>query len=119
MGSHPVNLAVRFLLEIAALLAIGYWGWVKGVDLLRFVLAIGLPLVAAVLWFTFRVPGDPGAAPVAVPGLLRLLIELGLFAWATWALYNVGAAQLGLVLGLVVAVHYLLSYDRVFWLVRQ
>ena len=27
MASHPLNLAVRFLLEIAALVAIGYWGF--------------------------------------------------------------------------------------------
>lgn len=26
MGSNPVNLALRFLLELAALCSIGYWG---------------------------------------------------------------------------------------------
>lgn len=27
MSQHPLNLALRFLLEIAASVAIGYWGW--------------------------------------------------------------------------------------------
>jgi hypothetical protein len=27
MGSHPINLAIRFLLEVAALTSTGMWGW--------------------------------------------------------------------------------------------
>lgn len=122
MSSHPINLAVRFLLEVAALLAVGYWGWSTGSGVLRFVLALGLPLMAAVLWGTFRVPNDPsssGRAPVPIPGILRLLLELALFAFATWALYDAGAVQLSWILGLVVVVHYALSYDRIRWLVGQ
>ncbi len=122
MSSHPINLAVRFLLEVAALLAIGYWGWSTGSGVLRFVLAPGLPLIAAILWGTFRVPNDPsssGKAPVPIPGILRLLLELALFAFATWALYDAGAVQLSWILGLVVVVHYALSYDRIRWLVGQ
>src|SRR3972149_5816006 len=116
VGSHPINLAVRFLLEIAALAAIGYWGWSKGEGALRFVLALGLPIIAAVLWGTFRVPGDDsasGQALVAIPGVLRLLLELAMFAFATWGLYDAGAIQLAWILGVVALVHYAVSYDRV------
>lgn len=88
MNSHPINMTLRFVLELAALLALGIWGWQKGDGLLRFVLAFGVPLVAAFLWAAFRVPGDPGAAPVAIPGTLRLAFELVLFAFATWAFYD-------------------------------
>lgn len=122
MGSHPINLAFRFLLEVAALLAIGYWGWSTSAGVLRFVLALGLPIIAAVLWGTFRVPNDAsssGKAPVPIPGILRLLLELALFAFAVWALYDAGAVQLSWVLGLAVVVHYALSYDRISWLLRQ
>ncbi len=102
MSSHPINLAVRFLLELAALAAIGFWGWSRGEGVLRFVLALGLPLIAAVLWGTFRVPGDSSASgqtPVAIPGVLRLLLELAIFACATWALYDAGTVQPALILG--------------------
>ncbi len=122
MGSHPINLAVRLLLEVAALLAIGFWGWSQGEGVLRFVLAPGLPIIAAVLWGTFAVPDDPsrsGKAPVPIPGILRLLLELAIFACATWALYDAGAIQSSRILGIVVLVHYVLSYDRIKWLIRQ
>jgi protein involved in polysaccharide export with SLBB domain len=58
MGQNPLNLALRFVLEIVALIAVGYWGWTAATGVLGYVLAIGLPLLAAVFWGTFRVPGD-------------------------------------------------------------
>lgn len=122
MGSNPINLAVRFLLEIAALVAIGYWGWSQDDGLLRFVLAIGLPVLAAVLWVTFAVPDDPsrsGKAPVPVPGIIRLALELAFFGFAVWALYDVGLTTLSLILAIAVVVHYAVSYDRIVWLLRQ
>jgi len=80
MGSHPVNLTVRFLLEITALIAIGYWGWQQSNNLLPQIgLTCGVPLIAAILWGTFNVANDPsrsGKAPVPVPGWLRLTLEL-------------------------------------------
>ncbi len=119
MSSHPVNLAVRFILELAAWGAMGYWGWTQGQGALRFVLAIGLPVTAAAIWGTFRVPDDPGRAPVPVPGLVRLAIELATFGFATWALYDSGNTTLSLIFAAIVVVHYIVSYDRVAWLVRQ
>ena len=122
MSNNPINLAVRFLLEIAAMLAIGYWGWRQASGALRYVLAIGSWLIAAVIWGTFRVPGDAsasGGAPVAVPGLVRLAIELALFGFAVWALVSEGVTTLGWVFGGVVLLHYLVSYDRIAWLLRQ
>jgi len=119
MGSHPINLALRFLLEIGALLALGAWGWQKSEGLVRFVLAFGIPAFAAALWATFRVPGDPGAAPVAVSGILRLMFELGLFAVAIWALYSIQAVTLAWIFAIVVVLHYIASYDRVLWLLKR
>ena len=43
MGSHPLNLALRFLLEIAALVAIGYWGFSQHAGIWRFVMGLGGP----------------------------------------------------------------------------
>ena len=119
MSKNPLNLAFRFFLELAALFAIGYWGWHAGQGWLRWLLMLGVPLVAAALWGIFRVDNDPGRAPVRVPGVLRLALELVYFGFAVWGLYNAGAFTWSWVLGLAVAVHYLVSYDRILWLLRQ
>jgi hypothetical protein len=122
MGSHPINLALRFLLELAAFGGLAFWGWQQGGGLLRFVYAAGTFLVTAILWGTFNVPDDPsrsGKAPVRVPGLIRLLLELAIFAAGVWAIQAGGYGQFALVLAVLVIVHYLLSYDRIVWLVRQ
>ena len=122
MGSHPINLAIRFLLEVSALFSLGLWGWRSGDGWQRFALASLVPIVAAVLWGTFAVPGDPsrsGSAPIPVPGVLRLALELGIFAFAAWALYQSGFTRTSWALGIIVALHYLTSYDRILWLVSH
>jgi len=119
MGSHPINLALRFFLELAGLFAMGYWGWTQHNGLSRWLWTLGLPLVFAVLWGSFRVNGDPGKAPVAVPGILRLLLEIAFFGAATWALYAANRPTWGLVFVLVTLAHYVISYDRIGWLLRQ
>ena len=122
MGSHPINLAIRFLLELSALLAMGVWGWRQSEGWFRFVLALGIPILVAAVWGTFAVPNDPsrsGSAPVAVPGILRLVIEAAIFIFAVWALYDIGFTKLSWLFGIIVAIHYLVSYDRVLWLIKQ
>ncbi len=122
MASHPINLIVRFLLEMAALVAVGVWGWKHSDGWLRFLLAIGTPVLLAVIWGTFAVPYDPsrsGAAPIVTPGLIRLMIELGIFAFATWSLYGLGWNKASLTFGLIVVLHYAISYDRIVWLLAQ
>ena len=122
MGSHPVNLAVRFLLELAALLSMGLWGWRAGAGWLRFVLAALIPVTAAVLWGVFAVPDDPrrsGSAPIAVPGLVRLALEATVFGVGVWALRDSGFTRTSFALGTAVIVHYAISYDRIAWLLYR
>jgi hypothetical protein len=122
MGSHPINLALRFLLEMVALLSVGMWGWKQSDGWLRFVLMIGIPVVLAAIWGTFAVPDDPsrsGHAPVVTPGAVRLVIELGIFAFATWSLYDIGLLKWSMALGIVVVLHYAASYDRIIWLLAH
>ncbi|MEZ4712245.1 MAG: YrdB family protein [Caldilineaceae bacterium] len=121
MGSHPLNLALRFLLELVAWGAVGVWGWKVTGAPLRYLLAIGLPLLVMTLWGVFAVPDDPsrsGSAPVPVSGVVRLLLELAVFAAGALALYFAGYRQWGIALAAIVVIHYLLSYDRVQWLLR-
>lgn len=122
MGSNPINLAVRFILEISGMLALGRWGWLQSDGIFKYLLALGLPLLAAAAWGTFGVPGDPsrsGKAPVPVPGLLRLLLELVYFGAATWGLFAAGLPALGGIFGGIVLMHYGVSYDRLAWLLKQ
>ena len=122
MGAHPLNLALRFMLEIAALIIIGLWGWKQSDSWLKFLLAIGIPLILMTIWGIFNVPGDPsrsGQAPVIIPGFIRLLIELGIFSLASWCLYDMGPKNYGVAFAVVVLMHYAISYDRIIWLLKH
>ena len=82
-------------------------------------MAIGIPLVLAMTWGIFAVPDDPsrsGTAPIAVPGILRLIIELGIFSIGVWAISDLDYPIVSLVLGIAVLIHYAVSYDRIAWL---
>lgn len=119
MANHPLNLGVRFLLELGILAGLALWGWQMGEGFRRIGPAVLLPLAAALLWGTFRVPGDPGDATVAVPGAFRLLLELSLFGVGTWAYYAAGYPRIGLFFGVLVLLHYAISYDRILWLLTD
>ena len=122
MGSHPVNLGFRFLLEMVAMVGFGIFGWNLGSGLLRYIYAIIIPLFAGALWGTFAVPEDPsrsGSAPVPVGGLLRLFLELLIFFAASLAYHLSGYPQIAYFFGAAVILHYLISYDRIAWLIRR
>ncbi len=73
-SNHPINLALRFLLELAAIFVFGYWGYSLGVDGTRIILAILFPLLFATLWGVFAVTGDPsrsGKTVVQTPGIVK------------------------------------------------
>ena len=119
MSTNPINLIIRFLLEIGALITFGMWGWDKGEGWVKYLLAIALPIIAAILWGTFAVPDDPsrsGNAPVPVPGAVRFTIEMLIFGAAVLALYAQNKYAVSWVFGAVVIIHYAVSYDRIIWL---
>lgn len=116
---HPVNLVLAFLLELVLLAALAYWGWTQHEGVLRVLLAAGAPIGAAALWGIFRVDHDPGKALVAVPGVVRLLLELALFASGVIALAAAGQTTLAAVIGAILVLHYLTSWDRVRWLINN
>jgi hypothetical protein len=108
------------LIEVAAVLAYGYWAWAVHTGSVRFVWALGVMLVAWLVWDLFRVPGDGFPRPtVAIPGWARLIIEAGYFTGAGTALVATGAAGLGIAFLLLVAVQYSLTYRRLLWLLRE
>ena len=115
MASHPVNLGLRFILEMLALAAYALWGWGQPLGILW---AIGIPLLAAVLWGTFRAddPIHHQEIPVKIPGWLRLALEALIFGGAVWALYAAGQPTWGMIFAGAVIGHYLVSYDRVWYM---
>lgn len=122
MGSHSINLAFRFILELMALTSFGLWGWKLTTANSRYLYVILIPLVAAVVWGVFNVPGDPsrsGEAPIIIPGLLRLVLELAIFFLASVALYHMGHHNYWWIFAGLVILHYLLSIDRISWLLAH
>jgi hypothetical protein len=54
-----------------------------------------------------------------VPGALRLMLEFGFFASATWTLFNLGFRRAAAFFATAIVLHYLLSYDRIRWLMSR
>ena len=100
----------------------GLWGWKNHEGWLKYAIAIGGPLLLMAIWGTFAVPNDPsrsGNAPIITPGIIRLLIELAFFALATWALHASAYPKQAIIFGGIVLLHYLISYDRILWLLSH
>ena len=121
-SKNPINLALRFLLELAAIFAFGIWGHSLARGGTRILLAVLFPLLFAVLWGVFAVKNDPsrsGKTVVQTPGLIRLLLELGLFGAAAWMLLDLDYSLSALIFGFLVIIHYFISFDRISWLLKQ
>jgi len=122
MSKNPLNLLLRFLLELIGLVVTGIWGYNLSDSWTRILWAILFPVLFATLWGVYAVREDPsrsGKAVIPTPGVVRLLLELGLFGIATWMLIDLGYTVTGAIFGGVVLIHYLLSLDRVRWLIKK
>lgn len=119
MAGNPRNLALRFILELVALGGLALLGWTIGEEGWRLVPAILIPVAAAAAWGTFRIPNNPRPAPVAVPGPVRLALEVVVFGGAVVGFAAAGQATAAIVVGAVMVGHYALSYDRVVRLLRS
>lgn len=114
------NLALRFVLELLALVAVGYWGFTLSAPLgLQMLAGLGLPLVLATVWAVFRVAGDGGEPIVVVTGPVRLLLEAAVFGTALALLVAADASRLAAALALVLLLHYGLDLPRVATLLRN
>ena len=74
------------------------------------------------LWGIFAVPNDPsrsGNAPVAIPGVMRLVLELSILLGGAYAWYLGGFTVVAAVFTALVVFHYLLSIERIIWLLQQ
>lgn len=97
---QALNLALRFLLELCMLAALGYWGWhTGGTPTARIALGLGAPLLAAAIWGRWLAP----KAGRRLSGRPLLALELLLFGLAVAALFVAGAPGPAIAFGLVYA----------------
>ncbi len=96
------NLVARFVLELAALAALAYWGFSLNASVtVRVVAGLGAPVVAAVLWGLFASP----RAAVPVPDSIQLAVQLGVFTVAVAAMAFAGRPHLAWGFGIAAAVN--------------
>ena len=100
-----LNVAVRFLLELCLLAAVGYWGFKTHSGwLLKILFGIGLPVLIAVLWGMFIAP----KAIRPLSGISYLILELTLLASGSVALFASGKSTLGWVYTITLIVNKIL-----------
>lgn len=96
---RTVNDLLAFLLELAALAALCYGGFViGGGTAVKLILAIGAPLLAAAIWGLFAAP----RARVKLPLAGVLVVKALVFACATAALYAAGRDLLATLFAILV-----------------
>jgi hypothetical protein len=101
-----INILLSFLLELAMLIAIGYWGYHGSPNtLMKWALAIGLPLLVIFVWGMFFAPKSNRRLP-AIPGSL---LSLGLFLLAAFALYQSNQPTAGIILAIIAIVNRILT----------
>lgn len=97
-----VNLALRFLLELAAVAALTYWGFkTGGGTLTKFLLGIGVPALFIGIWGIFVSP----RATVSLPGPAKFVLGLILLELAAFALAAAGQPILAMAFGAVVLIN--------------
>ena len=132
----PGQLVLRFLLELGALVSVGALAAhvakivlghsqlvpIGAIWIFAWLAALIVAGLVAVLWGVFAVQGDPsrsGRAPVAIPGWLRLALELLVFGLGAVALAALGEFKLLALDVLALVVHHAGTLPRLRWLLQQ
>ncbi|HVU11634.1 MAG TPA: YrdB family protein [Phototrophicaceae bacterium] len=102
------NLGLAFLLELTALGAFAFWGFVTGSGntILMLILGIGTPVVGAAIWGIFAAP----MSERRLSGLTLIVFKLVFFGIAALALLLAGSIPLAVIFAVLVAINTLLAY---------
>ncbi|MES9504934.1 YrdB family protein [Streptomyces sp. NPDC000609] len=96
------NELLAFVVELAALGALGWWGSVVGDGVVfRLMLAVGAPVVAAVVWGLFAAP----RARFRPPLVGVLLVKAVVLGSGVYAVHAVGHPEAAVVFAVVVVVN--------------
>ena len=94
-----INLTAAFFLEIAMIIAFGYFGFHYPQNiLLKYLLMIALPVIAIVLWGYFAAPKSKHRLQQPY----RILFALGIFSVSVFALNITGKTTLAAVFAIMV-----------------
>ncbi|MFG2021366.1 YrdB family protein [Actinomadura geliboluensis] len=95
---HVLNEGLAFVLEVAAIVALAWWGFTTGGNVVvNVVLGIGTPVGAMVLWGLFAAPR--ARFKVALPFVL--LVKAIVFGAGALAFYGVDHATLAIVFAVI------------------
>jgi hypothetical protein len=95
------NLVLKFLLEIAAVVSLAYWGAHLGTGAVPVIAAVAAPLLMVLVWAVYAAPRSERRLPMR----WRIPLELGIFALAAVALAAAGQPLLAIVLAVIVVVN--------------
>jgi Protein of unknown function (DUF2568) len=98
---RAANLAIKFLLELAAIAAFAYWGATTADGVLAVVLAVAAPTLMILVWGRFAAPRSDHR----LPSRSRIPLELGVFALAAVALVVAGSPVLAAVFAALAAIN--------------
>jgi hypothetical protein len=98
---RSANLAVKFLLELAAFAAFAYWGAVTWTGAAAVAAAIAAPALAVAVWGVFAAPNSRRRLRLAA----RAPLELAVFGLAVAAFAVTGRVVLAVIVGVVAAVN--------------
>jgi hypothetical protein len=100
------NLGVAFGMELAGLGIFAWWGWRTGDHLaLRVMLAIGLPVIAAIVWGLFAAPTADYGSPV-----VTTIVKIAFFGLAGLALWSLDHRVVAATFVLTVAANLLIIH---------
>ena len=98
------NLLLAFLAELVALGIFAWWGWSAAeATWLRLLLAIGLPLITAVVWGLYAAPTAKRGTPA-----VRWVVKVLVFGLTGAALWSLGHPLLAAIFVVVVAANLLI-----------
>ncbi len=101
------TIILRFLLEIASIGIIIYWGFKLEASLwVKFAVGLVLPAILIFIWSTLAAP----LAPNRLEGLARLGVELTVLLIPSIALFSMNYRNVSFVWGLIVVINALLLY---------
>ncbi|WP_423802199.1 YrdB family protein [Neobacillus sp. SAB-20_R2A] len=104
-GLQLFNVALRFLLELCSLFAVGYWGYNTGDSrVVQWILTVGGPLVMAVIW---GLMGSP-KAPIKLSEPFHFILEIIVFGLPVLLLALLGKDEIAWFLGIVVVINKIL-----------
>ncbi|MBS1687554.1 MAG: YrdB family protein [Bacteroidetes bacterium] len=94
----PIHLLIAFLLEVAMLFCLGYYGFHSNMgNTGEFILGIGLPIIAIVLWGFLAAP----KAKRRLPFPYLIVFKLVLFLLTALLLYKSGQPKWALVFAVI------------------